>query len=128
MNDDMDAPTATGFYLKAYPPLWSDGFLALLTAWGRKVYDGAPKLGAWLDDLASAEQLRRLKENSGEPVEVTPVVIPVSSWTDEELGRALLAVNAMSYSTSHHAVGRFFDELVKAINAVTIARLTRGTL
>jgi hypothetical protein len=123
----MNEPQVTGFYLKVYPPRWSDSFLEVLSAWGRKVYDHAPKLGAWMDDLASAEQLRRLKENSANPVEVTPVVLPAASWTNDELGRALVAVNALSYSTSHHAVGRFFDELVQAINAITIARLTKGT-
>lgn len=127
INNDMDAPTATGFYLKVYPPRWSDDFLALLTSWSMKVYDHAPKLGAWLDNLASAEQLRRLKQNSDNPVEVMPVVIPATSWTNDELGKALVTVNAITYSTSEHAVGRFFDELVQAINAITIARLTKGT-
>jgi len=115
------------FYLKSYPPRWSDAFVAMLAAWGLKVYESAPRLGAWLDDLATAEQLRRLKEDSDNPVEVTPVVIPVTEWTNEELGRALVAVNALSYSTSDYAVGRFVDQLVSAINAATVARLTRGT-
>lgn len=121
-----DTQGVAGLLVKVYPPRWSDEFLELLSAWALKVYDKAPTFGAWLDNLASAEQLRRLKENSDNPVEVTPVTVPVSAWTNSQLADALIAVHCLSYSVGDYAVGAFIDKVTMAINVVAAQRL-RGT-
>ena len=119
--------TGAGLLIKVAPPLWSNEFLELLSAWAMKVHDHAPTFGAWLDDIAAKEQLRRLKQNTSDPTDVTPVTVPVTAWSNKELADALIAVHCLSYSVGDYAVGAFVDNVTMAINVVAAQRLRKGT-
>lgn len=126
MVTDIATQTPAGLLIRVYPPQWSDDAVGLISAWGLKAYESAPRLGAWLTDLATGEQERRLHASYGRLIEVTPVVLPFTQWNNRELGQALVATSVLSYATTDHVVGKFFDRLVQAINVAAAARLNRN--
>jgi len=122
----MSEQTATGLFIRVYPPRWSDHELATVEAWASKVYPHCPVLGSWLQDLWANEAIRRMRASQGTPIEVQAPLEPFSRMTPSELSRCVPVVAALTYSASDYEMGRFFDRLQQHLNAVVQNRLAEA--
>jgi hypothetical protein len=89
----------------------------------------APRLGYWLDDIATAEQIRRLCIASGRgraPEEPQPVRLSMRNWTNRELSQAVFPAQALAAVVRSPALKKFLGALSAVILTDACIRLEKS--
>ena len=83
--------------LPVYAPSLSCDALHRLRGAAATIHSHAPAFAAWLDSVALAEMSRKSLCSMGRPDEPDPIVLPLSTWSDTDIGQALVQAEVLRH-------------------------------
>ena len=113
----------TALVIRFYPPRINDEALDNLRSLALTLADRAPRFTTWLVEFCDEETRRRIQSQVGDLRERDLPQIDCTTWSNSDIGLAVVAITILSMSVSDPTVGEFLDRLCMFFSRYAAHRL-----